>query len=471
MAITSVNGVQYEIGQRLGKGGVAKVFRAKRLTDGKEFAFKTYAPQPDNPKVMAIHGRIKRNVKNLMAHPLLGKDGKPQVSFVHPVDCFDTLKNGSFGYIMPLVDTKKFLPLKKLWHPETYPDAKALCEAGKRLATFFDRIHARGYCYKDINEGNIYINPETGEVWIIDCDNINESDVTTILGTSGYIAPEVYETEKPNLNSDKFSLATYFYRLLVGGYPMDGSRSERYMLDNELNIQLAAKTIYGTDALFAFDPMDQSNTIRNIKKGYPEYQLEIWKTQTEYWDNLPQVLKDCFIQTFSIGLKRDKSGVRTTDGQWYDAFDSLLQTGLVKCKCGKHNFTSRKTCQFCDKKLPVVAPPPPPPSPSSKVRELTTVQFSVKRDVPGTLIATGKRKSELRGNQLHPSLSTDNLMRIQYNAKRNVLGALNLSNLTWIVTVNGKKIFCAPQERIVLEKGMVITVLQRKLQLTVIDVL
>jgi len=491
MPITSIKGIKYDVGTRLGKGGVAKVFNATRLSDKRELAFKPYVPREGDFELAAIHRRIKKNIKNLLDNPICDRDGKVLSSFVQPLDYFD-LKNGGFAYVMEKINTDEYLSVLSLWHPKTYPDAYALCECGKNIAFLFDRMHCRGFCYKDINEGNIYVNPKTGAVKILDCDNINEKDNPTIIGTSGYIAPEVYDTHLPDEDSDRFSLATYFYRLLIGGYPLSGKKTQRYLVANDKCTQQSGKVIYNQMALFAHDPYDTSNSIRNCEREpFKEDLKEKWKIQAEYWDGLPEAIKKCFIQTFSHGLKADKKSIRTTDKEWYDTFDEIQRTGLVKCSCGKHNFDSRVSCLYCDKKLPKKPKPEKPtktekkpvPKPTPKPEattvvntpaptgELTTVKLAVKRDVdPKNLIATARRQHKLPGSALHPELSDDNLMLLQYNARRNVIGAVNESEITMSVLYDGNKISWPPKGRIVLEVGMVITVMHRKLQLTVMEI-
>ena len=53
---------------------------------------------------------------------------------------------------------------------------------------------------------------------------------------------------------------------------------------------------------------------------------------------------------------------------------------------------------------------------------------------------------------------------------KNMLSAVNLSNYTWIISDGGNRKACAPGGRVVLKKGLVITVLKRQLQLTVAEI-
>ena len=490
--VTSTTGVEYAIGPRLGSGGVAKVFRARRLSDKAEFAFKEYAPSPETRRV---HRAIKRNIQTLIKTPLTESDGTPLTSFIGPLDKDSVIElpaSGGWGYIMELVDTEAFLSVPKLRHPGIYPDAKILCIACMNIASFFRRVHFSGWCYKDINEGNIYINNKTGEIRVIDCDNISVQSTRTIKGTDGFMAPEVYDGVPPDSYTDYFSMAVLYYRLLIGGFPMDGKKTYQYLIENNLSIQEAASKIYGNMALFAFDPQDHSNEIRGL---VDPRNPKLYAGQTAYWDNLPKEIQDGFIKTFSVGLSNDNRTKRATDRDWMVIFENLLKEGLVTCKCGKKNFGDRKAgklCIYCEAKLPLipkkpVSPPKPTKqpkptpqpaqqpkpqtqSPISTSNELTTVVFRAKRDIaPTGLSITVKRKHSLPGKGIHPNLSED-WMKIEYNKTKNLLAAVNLSQNPWSVSDNGVKTVCNPGERVILKKGLVITVLYRQLQLTVDEI-
>ncbi len=468
--VVSTSGTEYVIGPKMGQGGVARVFRARRVTDGKEFAFKEYVPTPER---MKIHREIKKNLQTLIKNPVLDQNGTPLKSLIHPKEIVEFPVSHGFGYIMELVDTDNYVSLKSLWHPETYPDALLLCKICKNIAHLFTQLHlGTGWCYKDINEGNIYINPKTGDVFVIDLDNISVPETKTILGTPGYMAPEVYITNTPNIRTDQFSMAVYFYRLLVGGFPMEGKKTIDYLKKKNTTVHDAGREIYGKMALFAFDPIDKSNEIRSLKK---EKDGKKYSNQVELWDNLPQEIQNCFIKTFSTGLK--KRELRTTDGIWYKTFDTIEKQGLVKCKCGKHNFgssTEQKKCMFCGSRLPMLKPVNPfvkkQPKPSVAT-ELTTAVFRARRDVtPSILRIEAKRKAELTGSSIHPELPDTNLMRIEYNRAKNLLSAVNTSNMTWSISNNGKKESCPPGKRVILSTNLVITVMYRKLELRVLEI-
>ena len=501
--VKSTTGVEYAIGKKLGAGGVAKVYKARRLSDKKECVFKEYVPSPESRR---MHNAVKRNIQNLMKNPLTEDDGKtPLQSFIGPLDkdsLIELPQSKGFGYVMELVDTKSFLPVPNLWHRDAYPDAFIICKACINIAHLFRRVHFKGWCYKDINEGNIYINNKTGDIRIIDCDNISVQSTKTIKGTDGYMAPEVYVTSTPDTYTDYFSMAVLFFRLLVGGYPMDGKKTRRYLLNNNLSVQEAASTIYGSMAVFAFDPKDHSNEIRKLVDPLNPLLYEI---QTKRWNRLPGEIQQTFCQTFSTGLTNANRNKRATDRDWMKTFEVLQATGLVKCKCGKLNFGDKQKkveCNFCKAKLPLlksigtqppkpinpihkppvhkppvqkppVQKPPvqkPPVSPPISTAELTTVTFKARRDIaPTHLDIVAKRKQQLQGKAIYAGLN-EGWMRIEYSKSKNMLSAVNLSKYTWIISDGGNKKACAPGGRVVLKKGLVITVLKRQLQLTVAEI-
>lgn len=464
--VKSTTGVEYAIGNRLGSGGVASVFRARRVRDKKECVFKEYVPSPESRR---LHIAIKRNIQNLMKNPLTEDDGvTPLCTFIGPMDTDSLIElpvSGGFGYVMELVDTKAFLSVPKLWHRDTYPDADILCRACINIARFFRKVHFKGWCYKDINEGNIYINNKTGDIRIIDCDNISVQSTKTIKGTDGFMAPEVYITSAPDAYTDYFSMAVLFYRLFVGGFPMDGKRTRGYLLAKNLSIQEAAPDIYGKMALFAFDPNNKSNEIRGLVDPQSPRMYEM---QVRKWDRLPEAIKDRFVQTFANGLSSADRHKRATDREWMTTFERIKTTGLVRCRCGKVNFgeaNKKVECIFCKAGLPQLAVRRP-----FAAGELTAVEFSARRDIaPTRLKIVARRRQRLQGNAIYPGLN-EGWMRIEYSKKRNMLSVVNLSRYIWSISDNGSRAKCAPGERVIVKVGLVITVMYRQLQLTVADI-
>ena len=52
------------------------------------------------------------------------------------------------------------------------PTFTGLATAGVHLADAFLQLHARGLCYRDISQGNVFVDPQTGDIQICDNDNV-----------------------------------------------------------------------------------------------------------------------------------------------------------------------------------------------------------------------------------------------------------------------------------------------------------
>ena len=97
------------------------------------------------------------------------------------------------------------------------------------IADILGRIHAANVIHKDINPGNIVLNPDTGVVKIIDfgiATRFNRTNPTfksphVLEGTLAYLSPE--QTGRMNrlldYRTDFYSLGVTFYELLTGHLP------------------------------------------------------------------------------------------------------------------------------------------------------------------------------------------------------------------------------------------------------------
>ena len=102
-----------------------------------------------------------------------------------------------------------------------------------QLAESFLELHASGFCYQDINFGNIFFNPETARILICDNDNVNiDGADASIYGTRKFMAPEVVRRETlPNSRTDLYSMSVLFFYTLLGWHPLDGRREHEVDAD------------------------------------------------------------------------------------------------------------------------------------------------------------------------------------------------------------------------------------------------
>lgn len=350
MYVKSESGKLYRLGKKLGQGGVGRVFFIFDEQDhDKKYVLKEY-PVPADSDQRRQQLNIKKNLRSLIEHPVLETDNTPLSSIVPPIEMVFFPKTDSFGYVMNYVPIKENHYLSLVGLRKTNPSADILCEIGLSVSHFFVRLsRSQGACYKDINEGNIYLDPASGDIRVIDNDNVGDPKTRTISGTSFYMAPEVVTGQQdPDRHTDEFQLATYLYRLFVGGAPYEGKSAVQYMLDHELGMLEAAPEVFGKRAVFVFDPNDQSNTIRvnRLAANMTEEQkktIEIWKAQATLWDRLPPRLQKNFIQTFATP---NRDG-RVTALKWEETFKELKNEMIVCPACHQKTFGSSSVCFSC----------------------------------------------------------------------------------------------------------------------------
>ena len=227
------------------------------------------------------------------------------------------------GYVMEYIDdTHKLMysflrPIKG--GGVRFKDMKTAIDAMLGLASAFNVLHQTGYNYQDLSCGNFMIDPNTGDVRIIDNDNVSvEKTASGILGTPGYIAPEVLAGKSiPSIYSDRFSLSVIMFRLLFQGHPLEGQPFLTPLLTDE-----KALVIYCIDPVFVFDPNDRRNA---LSPALPQH-----RAMMAMWHWLPAYVKELFLRAFSRETMLIKPNLRPSESDWEQVL-SRLRSDLITC--------------------------------------------------------------------------------------------------------------------------------------------
>lgn len=309
------SGIACKVGTFLGGGGQGEVYRA--TVGGSPVALKWYFPNQAT-------AQQRRTLE------LLVKRGAPNNKFLWPIDLASAAGVAGFGYIMPLREAR-YKGIVDLMKRQIEPSFRTLTTAGLELADSYFQLHAKGLCYRDISFGNVFFDPDSGEVLICDNDNvtIDGSTIGGVLGTPRFMAPEVVRHEAmPSRATDLFSLAVLLFYMFLVHHPLEGQR--------ELEIRcmdLPAMTkLYGTDPVFIFDPADTSN------RPVPGYQ----DNAIVFWEIYPQFLRDLFTKAFTDGICDPQHG-RIQETVWRDAMVALRDAILHCGHCGSENFYGVET--------------------------------------------------------------------------------------------------------------------------------
>jgi serine/threonine protein kinase len=90
---------------------------------------------------------------------------------------------------MPMMEPR-FMTCFQMLANEQPPDFHTKIKIGLNLVDAFASLHSDGLCYRDISFGNLYVDPSTGDVAIIDNDNAGTTgEEALIKGTLQFMAP------------------------------------------------------------------------------------------------------------------------------------------------------------------------------------------------------------------------------------------------------------------------------------------
>jgi eukaryotic-like serine/threonine-protein kinase len=297
------------IGELIGSGGQGSVYAVD--TAGRRLALKWYHAQVAFADV-TLRARIARMVRQ----------GPPAQNFVWPLDFAEIAGSPSFGYIMPLISSDR-RELKDLFAPPPRginPSLDIRAAACFDIATSFQRLHATGYCYQDINFGGFFIDAERGTIQICDADNIAvDGEPGGVYGTRKFMAPEVVRREVlPSTKTDLYSMAVLFFYLIFNWHPLDGKReAQAGIMDQALE-----KKIYGEEPLFLFDPHSDANG--------PVPKVHDWVVAR--WAAMTERMRTLFTRVFTQGLSRVQD--RPIESEWRSALAHLRES-IVNCPaCG-----------------------------------------------------------------------------------------------------------------------------------------
>jgi eukaryotic-like serine/threonine-protein kinase len=307
---TVVSNRDCTVEQYLGGGGQGEVYRAS--LDGTVVALKWYFPAQATPEQRS-------------GLEVLVKKGAPTARFLWPMELTHSPDVTGFGYVMPL-RAPHYKSIVDLMKRRAEPSFRALATAGLQLADSFLELHAAGFCYRDISFGNVFFDPDSGEVLICDNDNVavDKQGTAGVLGTPRFMAPEIVRGEAlPSSDTDLYSLAVLLFYMLMVHHPLEGKR--------ELDIRCldlpAMNKLYGTEPLFIFDPQDDSN--RPVPGTHDN--------AIAFWPLYPLSIRQLFIRSFTQGLTDPVHG-RVRESEWRVAMARLRDSIYYCGSCGAEAF-------------------------------------------------------------------------------------------------------------------------------------
>lgn len=374
--ISTTSGDAVKIIELLGEGGQGEVYKV--LYKGKEKALKWYTDLGKNPD--DFRQNLKDNIEK----------GSPNACYLWP-QALTEWKYGSFGYIMELLPKGYYEMSKFMIGNVHFNSWKTAVDAALNMVMAFRLLHNKGRSYQDLNPGNFFIQPNTGEVLIGDNDNIAPTGENMgILGKPRYIAPEIVRGENlPDTASDRYSLAVLLFIMFCYGHPLEGKTGTPFVMTPENSM-----VIYGTHPVFVFDPKDDSN------RPIPG----VHNTVLTLWNCLPSYMQDIFRKAFSQESLMKKR--RVIEYDWLKAL-ARFRSDIRPCPyCGNEVFLESgedTPCDVCGKLVKVknriaFSEYRIPAEPGSRIYriQLGTVDFEKALDPVAVILANPQNRNDVR---------------------------------------------------------------------------
>ncbi|WP_051582896.1 Stk1 family PASTA domain-containing Ser/Thr kinase [Leucobacter sp. PH1c] len=227
MPDTAENGAQrilagrYAIGEFVGQGGMATVYRGTDTKLGRQVAIKVMKAELSSDDQFRARFRQEAQSASRMAHPTV----------VRVFDAGDDLIQTADGpkrlpfIVMEYVEGTN---LRQLAAERKLSQAEA-CRVVDSVLTALEYSHRAGIVHRDIKPANIMITP-SGQVKVMDfgiARAVSETSstlqqTTAILGTAAYFSPEQAKGEAIDARTDLYSTAVLLYELLTGDVPFRG---------------------------------------------------------------------------------------------------------------------------------------------------------------------------------------------------------------------------------------------------------
>ena len=207
---------RYLIRERLGRGGMATVFKAHDPGLGRDVAIKfLHATLCEDDE---YRGRFLREAR------AAGGLSHPNIVTVHDVGEIE----GRPYMAMELLAGEPLSDMMQTGRPLPLRDVVIM---GVQLARALDYAHAHRIVHRDIKPGNIVRLKGTNTIKVTDfgiahMESSGSSEQRTrvgdVLGTPQYMSPEQTQGEKLDGRSDLFSVGIVLYQMLTGQRPFQG---------------------------------------------------------------------------------------------------------------------------------------------------------------------------------------------------------------------------------------------------------
>ncbi|MFM7258712.1 MAG: Stk1 family PASTA domain-containing Ser/Thr kinase [Acidimicrobiaceae bacterium] len=209
---------RYEIGKRIGRGGMAEIFQARDILLDRPVAMKVLFPEFATDPAFVERFRREAQAAANLNHPNI-------------VAVYDWGKvNNTYYIAMEYVNGRTLADILKQSGTLT---PMQVCDVMSEVASALISAHQNGVIHRDIKPGNILVST-TGQVKVADFGIARalgagvEQGLTqtgAVMGTATYFSPEQAQGVSTDQRSDIYSLGVVMYEMLSGTAPFTGENA------------------------------------------------------------------------------------------------------------------------------------------------------------------------------------------------------------------------------------------------------
>jgi len=229
---------KYRIVRRIGVGGMGEVYEVEHLTLGTRYALKTFVLENGDTAFLRERFMAEGRTLARIEHPNVAR-----------VFDLGVLPDGTAYFVMDLVLDPKGEPRTLAdVSPDEFTDADRWRWL-ESMASALDGIHAEGIVHRDVKASNILLNAKNDAVLVdfgisryeygrikreIGVEKTvvagdEDSARRLVMGTGGYLAPELKKDGEASAASDVYALGVVFFRLLTGLWYEPGTDALRLL--------------------------------------------------------------------------------------------------------------------------------------------------------------------------------------------------------------------------------------------------
>lgn len=287
---------RYQVGELIGRGGMADVFEGQDLRLGRKIAIKLLKSDLANDENFESRFAKEAQASAKMAHPTIVRiyDAGEEVS---------TDSNGNqIKTPFIVMEYVKGKLLRDLMHDKRLSIGESI-DFAKGVLTALEISHRAGIIHRDIKASNIMIT-EDGQVKVMDfgiARAISDSSETQahssgIVGTAQYFSPEQARGEAVDARTDLYSTGVLLYEMLAGRPPFKGDTAVSVAYQH-VSEKVQAPSTHNSEISGELDQV--------VLNALAKDREERFQTAEEFRDHLVAAAK-------GVAMKKDNSAQRTT---------------------------------------------------------------------------------------------------------------------------------------------------------------